>query len=226
MSFENAQTMSAQESEAILNDPQLLEELAQTERTKQEQANVDAENKAAEAEGTIATSWEDVPEDDIAVEWKYNTHWKTWHLLQAMTREQRDALERDFSKEDPNDENKTVVERIGFASAVVALTWVKPTLADVAALIESHPHLAPRRKEFERAAVERDPATGERLRVVVGPQARAKLQRKNGEAVMELYDVGARLSGLRKADREKIKGNSAGDRGTTSSTASQSTDSK
>ena len=176
------------------NDPTLIEEARAAE-----QARKDREAEAAAAANAPAGSgFDDIPDDDRPTEWCYVPQWGTKWLVQAMSREQRDALERDFTKESVDDvgESTTTVERMGFVTAVVQLTVVHPT--------------------------ERD-EDGDRKRVFVGPEAKKKLQKKNAEALAVLYDVGARLSGLRKADREKIVGNSAGVRGTTSSTASPST---
>ena len=195
--FEGAEVIPAQESDAILHDPTLVEEFNAAERKRKRKEREQHETKAVEENATVAESWEDIPDDDLPTEWCYVPEWGTKHLMQAMSREARDGLERDFTKVDPDNPEETQIERMGFVSAVVALTWVHPT--------------------------ERDPKTGERKRIIVGPEARARLQKKNAEAVSRLYDVGARLSGLRKVDRDNIKGNSASDRGDTSSIASPST---
>jgi hypothetical protein len=181
------------------NDPIVRAQIEAAKRQEQdaETARRDAETRARKArEADIVTDFdEDVePIEDRPSELVFVDEWNKSCWIRAMDREQRDALERDFMKSNA-ETGETDVERMGFATAVVALCWVKG-----------------------------GPGTPENdERVIVGEKQRAKLQKKNAEAVFRLYEPAARMSGLRTSDREKIKGNSEGDRGTTSSPPSPST---
>lgn len=135
----------------------------------------------APAELAVATSLDDIEDDDRATEWVDVPEWNRRCLIRAMSSIERDALEKKhLVTEVDEDENGKPVERqrfdrMGFRSDVVALCWVHPTTL---------------------------------ARVIDTDDKADKLKKRSATAIERLFVVGNRLSGISDEQIEKRKNGS------------------